>query len=279
MAERVNRLKVAMQHLKRIITALIATPLLIAIIWYGPRSVFLLVILVTVAVSLLEYYALARRTDLSLPVYFGILLGSLIVFSSYSFSFSYTLAVFFLVTALSLAYYLFTYEPNPRVIYSMGVFITGLVYVAFFLSHLVLIRHLAMGRIWILFLLAVVFAGDAGAYCVGALLGRHKLYPRVSPGKTIEGAIGGLAASIGAAHLMSIYFFPWITVRQVIFLALSLGITAQIGDLVESMFKRSAQVKDSGKLFPGHGGMLDRMDGVILAAPVLFYELVFFIRP
>lgn len=268
-----------MQHLKRIITALIATPLLIAIIWYGPRSVFLLVILVTVAISLLEYYALARRTDLSLPVYFGILLGSLLVLSSYSFSFPFILAVFFLVTALSLAYYLFTYEPNPKVIYSMGVFIAGLVYVAFFLSHLVLIRYLAMGRIWILFLLAVVFAGDAGAYCVGVLLGRHKLYPRVSPGKTIEGAIGGLAASVGAAHLMSIYFFPWITMRQVIFLALSLGVTAQIGDLVESMFKRSAQVKDSGKLFPGHGGMLDRIDGIILAAPVLFYELVFFIRP
>lgn len=268
-----------MQHLKRIITTLIATPLLIAIIWYGPRSVFLLVILATVAISLLEYYALAGKTDLSLPVYFGILLGSLIVLSSYNFSFPYILAVLFLVTALSLAYYLFNYEPHPKVIYSMGVFITGLVYVAFFLSHLVLIRHLAMGRIWILFLLAVVFAGDAGAYCVGVLLGRHKLYPRVSPGKTIEGAIGGLAASIGAAYLMSIYFFPWITVRQVIFLALSLGITAQIGDLVESMFKRSAQVKDSGKLFPGHGGMLDRIDGVILAAPVLFYELVFFIRP
>lgn len=268
-----------MEHFKRIVTALIVAPLLLAVIWYGSKSVFLLLVLVTVTIGLLEYYTLTKKIAPVLPVWLGILLGSLIVFSSYRFSFPCILAMLFLVIVLSLLYFLLNYKTYSNVFFSMGIFIIGLLYVAFFLSHLVLIRHLATGPIWILFLLAVVFAGDIGAYYVGSFLGRHKLYPCVSPGKTIEGAAGGLAAGIGAAYLMRIYFFPWLTIGQVIFLSLSLGVTAQIGDLVESMFKRAAQVKDSGKLLPGHGGLLDRIDGVILAAPVLFYELVFFIRP
>ncbi len=268
-----------MQHFKRIMTAVIAAPLISAVIWFGSKFVFLLLILITVVISLREYYALARKTDPLLPAGFGILLGTLIVFSSYKFSFPYMLAVLFIVLALSLLYFLFTYEAHSNVLHSVGTFTVGLLYVPFFLSHLVFLRHLAMGQVWVLFLLAVVFAGDTGAYFVGSFLGRHKLCPRVSPGKTKEGAIGGLVASIGAAYLMRNYFFPWLTAGQVIFLALSLGITAQIGDLVESMFKRAVGVKDSGNLLPGHGGLLDRIDGVILATPMLFYELVFFVRP
>lgn len=268
-----------MPNLKRIITALIGGPLLLLVVWYGSRFIFTLLILTAVVVSLLEYYALAKKTGLSLPVWLGMLFGGLIVASSYNFSFPYMLAVLFLVVALSLLYFMLHYEPQASVFASTGIFITGLLYLAFFLSHLVLIRRLATGRLWVLFLLAVVFAGDTASYYVGTFFGRHKLYPRVSPGKTIEGSVAGLVASAGAAYLMKMYFFPWLTMEQIIFLALSLGVAAQIGDLVESMFKRAAHVKDSGNLLPGHGGLLDRIDGVILAAPVLFYELLFFVRP
>jgi len=121
----------------------------------------------------------------------------------------------------------------------------------------------------ILLLLSVVWAGDTGAYFVGRALGRHKLYPAVSPKKTIEGALGGLAASMGAAVLIANLWMPELGPLHAALIGLVGGFAAQVGDLVESMIKRAAGVKDSGTLLPGHGGMLDRLDGVIFAFPVV----------
>jgi len=124
-------------------------------------------------------------------------------------------------------------------------------------------------RMGIILLLAVVWAGDTGAYFVGRAIGRHKLYPAVSPKKTIEGAIGGLAASVAVAVIITRVWLPRIGVEQAIAIGLLGGVAAQIGDLVESLIKRACGVKDSGRLLPGHGGMLDRVDGVIFAFPVI----------
>jgi len=124
-------------------------------------------------------------------------------------------------------------------------------------------------RMTIVMLLALVWAGDTGAYFVGRAIGRHKLYPTVSPKKTIEGAIGGLAASVGVAILITQVWLTRIDIPHAVLIGLLGGMAAQMGDLVESLIKRSCGVKDSGTLLPGHGGMLDRVDGVIFAFPVV----------
>lgn len=124
-------------------------------------------------------------------------------------------------------------------------------------------------RAWIVLLLALVWAGDTGAYFVGRAIGRHKLYPKVSPKKTIEGAVGGLVASVAAAVIVAWGWIPELDLVTAGLIGLLGGFSAQVGDLVESLLKRSAGVKDSGTLLPGHGGMLDRVDGVIFAFPVV----------
>ncbi|PKN53858.1 MAG: phosphatidate cytidylyltransferase [Deltaproteobacteria bacterium HGW-Deltaproteobacteria-14] len=124
-------------------------------------------------------------------------------------------------------------------------------------------------RMVIILLLAVVWAGDTGAYFVGRAIGRHKLYPLVSPKKTIEGAVGGLAASVGVAVLIAELWLPQLGAPHAVVIGLLGGTAAQLGDLAESLVKRACGVKDSGRLLPGHGGMLDRVDGVIFAFPVV----------
>jgi phosphatidate cytidylyltransferase len=114
----------------------------------------------------------------------------------------------------------------------------------------------------------VVFSGDSGAYFVGRSLGRTKLYELISPKKTREGSIGGLVASAGFAAGVQLLFIPEISLVTAIALGLGGGILGQLGDLVESMLKRACGVKDSGNLLPGHGGMLDRVDGLIFTLPL-----------
>jgi phosphatidate cytidylyltransferase len=124
----------------------------------------------------------------------------------------------------------------------------------------------------------IVFAGDTGAYYMGRTLGRHKLAPRISPGKTVEGAIGGLLGNAAAALMAHYWFFPELRLSHAIPLALGMGVLGILGDLCESMLKRGAQVKDAGHLIPGHGGLLDRLDSMLFNAPVLYYFYVFFMR-
>jgi phosphatidate cytidylyltransferase len=116
---------------------------------------------------------------------------------------------------------------------------------------------------------AIVWLGDTGAYFAGRSLGRHKLYELISPKKTVEGAVGGLLASVLGAWGMAAWIHPYLAPWKVITAAVLGGVVAQCGDLVESAFKRAYGVKDSGKLLPGHGGVLDRLDGFLFAAPVL----------
>lgn len=132
----------------------------------------------------------------------------------------------------------------------------------------------AFGPASLLSLMVIVFAGDTGAYFAGRSLGRHKLYPLVSPKKTIEGSVGGLLASIGGGALSAWLLVPQIPQTDALLLGAACGLTAQIGDLAESMFKRASGTKDSGNLLPGHGGMLDRLDGVLFAGPVFLAWLI-----
>ncbi len=131
------------------------------------------------------------------------------------------------------------------------------------------------GRAGLLGVLVMVFMGDTGAYFAGKAMGRHKLYPLISPKKTVEGGIGGLVASIGGGLIFATWLLPGTPLVQGAVLGAACGLFGQIGDFAESLFKRATGIKDSGALLPGHGGLLDRVDGVLFAAPVMYAYLMF----
>lgn len=147
----------------------------------------------------------------------------------------------------------------------------GILYVPLLLGHVLLLKGLANGVEWIFLLMIIVMAGDSVAYYVGSNFGRRKLYIIVSPNKSVEGALGGLAGSIIGAFIAKATFFPGLTVFDSLSTALLLGVLGQLGDLFESFLKRGFGTKDSGAIFPGHGGTLDRLDSILFAAPAAFY--------
>lgn len=152
-----------------------------------------------------------------------------------------------------------------------SVVIFGIVYIGWLGAHAVLLRDLTDGRDWVLLGLFAVFATDTAAYAVGRILGRHTMTPNISPRKTWEGGVGGFLGGFGAVLALNSLFGlgagPW----AIVGLALILPVVAELGDLAESALKRSMAVKDMGTLLPGHGGVIDRMDSLLFALPVLYY--------
>lgn len=151
----------------------------------------------------------------------------------------------------------------------------GFLYVPLLLAHLVLIRALPNGTSWLFLIMVIVMAGDSTAYYVGSSLGKNRLYPAVSPKKSIEGALGGLLGSVIGAVIAKFTFFPELAISDCVAAALLLGVLGQLGDLFESLIKRSCGVKDSGSIIPGHGGVLDRLDSILFAAPAAYYYACF----
>lgn len=147
--------------------------------------------------------------------------------------------------------------------------ILGFFYVGLLPAMAYRILDLPNGKIWFLTMLAIVFAGDTFAYLTGMMWGNKKILPKISPKKTVVGSLGGLAGSGVAGALAGFYFLPHVPVWGLILVSLLTGIVAQLGDLFESMLKRVANRKDSGTLMPGHGGVLDRLDGVLFGTPIL----------
>ena len=131
------------------------------------------------------------------------------------------------------------------------------------------------GPAYVFYIFGVVWLGDAAALICGRWFGRHKLAPRLSPGKTIEGAIGGLLGSLCGATLGGRWLLGHLTLTQCVAIGCLLAVVGQLGDLSESLLKRSSGVKDSGVLIPGHGGILDKVDGILFGAPVLYYYVLY----
>ncbi|HUG53741.1 MAG TPA: phosphatidate cytidylyltransferase [Vicinamibacteria bacterium] len=133
-----------------------------------------------------------------------------------------------------------------------------------------------LGGPWVvMLLLTTVMAADSAALFVGSAVGRHKLAPRISPGKTWEGFFGGLLGGVLGALAVRHFGLPWLPIGHAVVLSLLVGVAGTAGDLAESLLKRWAGVKDSGALFPGHGGMLDRLDSLLFGAPVVYYYLLY----
>jgi phosphatidate cytidylyltransferase len=151
----------------------------------------------------------------------------------------------------------------------------GLLYTGLLPSFIVLVHTLPdHGPRYIILLFTITFLGDTGAYAAGRLFGRHRLYARLSPKKTWEGALGGILASMGAAALAHAWYLPHLPLAQILPVGALVGALGQMGDLCESMLKRANSIKDSGKLLPGHGGLLDRIDALLFAAPTFYLYLL-----
>jgi phosphatidate cytidylyltransferase len=167
-------------------------------------------------------------------------------------------------------------RPREAALAEAGVIVLGLAYVALLLSHVALLRAGPDGVRWVFFLLLVTWAGDASAYFVGRRFGRTRL-TEVSPGKTVEGTVGGLVTSVLAAYA-GWGFVRGLSAWDPLWIGLLMGAMGVLGDLVESLFKRGAGVKDSSRLIPAHGGILDKVDSFLFTAPALFYYLTAFVR-
>lgn len=159
----------------------------------------------------------------------------------------------------------------------------GVVYIGWFGSHIELLRELprawklpyALGASFALLPFFIAWTCDTAAYAVGLAFGRTRLMPEVSPHKSVEGAVAGLLAAVGAAFVARAWFAPYLSAVDAVALGVLVGVLGQLGDLVESLLKRDAAAKDTSRLIPGHGGVLDRFDSVLFAAPVTAYYLLF----
>jgi phosphatidate cytidylyltransferase len=268
--------------MKRILTALVAVPILVYIIRSPNPIYFDLTVGLSTILALEEYFSLAHQTSFQVYRVWGhlfsltMLLGFFLNPNNQSMGFLLLglAAVLFLVLGLRKS------DQLNQVLLKAAASLLGLAYIPATLGLLIVIRSQvetrSQGGNWILFLLAVVWFGDTGAYYTGRALGKRKLAPAISPKKTIEGSLGGLAASIVAAIMTKKFLLPQLPLTHLLLLAGILGVISQIGDLAESALKRGAGVKDSSNVLPGHGGMLDRLDGLIFATPTLYCYTKFF---
>jgi phosphatidate cytidylyltransferase len=185
------------------------------------------------------------------------------------------LTVYFLAFALL---FLFRIRDIATAAQEIAYAALGFLYIPLLLMHLVMLRQQAYGVQWLLVIMLIVMTNDSAAYYTGCAFGKNRLYPLVSPKKSIEGALGGLAGSIGGTLLAKFTFFPQLTLRDALLTAVFIGMLGQTGDLFESLLKRSFGVKDSGNSIPGHGGVLDRLDSIIFAAPATYYYAIYFFK-
>jgi phosphatidate cytidylyltransferase len=260
---------------KRVISGLLFLPIFYLVAWELPPVYFMALVLAAAVVGQYEFYRIAQAQGshpLRLP---GIAVGALMVLEFYH-PLVPALGTFLPVAASAFVIMiarLFSARPVNGAIEDVASTFLGVFYVAMLFAYQVAVRTGEDGKQWLVFLYFIIWASDIGAYSIGIPFGKHRLYAKVSPKKSIEGLLGALVASAAMALLCRAWFMPAIGAGEAIAVALMLAIVGTVGDLVESLFKRSAGVKDSGTLIPGHGGILDRMDSMLFAAPVLYYYL------
>lgn len=260
---------------KRVITSLCAIPLLIILIWFDkPLPWFTLFIALWGALAAFEFYRMVAGSKAPPLTYFGIIWTLLFILSPH-FDYGF-LPLLLFASAVILSPILLMLRPRKESFFASWVWtMAGILYVGWLLSYLVALR-LEVGRSWVFLAIFTTFGSDMAAFFVGRALGRHRLAPLISPGKTWEGAVAGVFGAIIASLIVVAVFSMPLSFGQAILLGLLVSIFGQIGDLLESLFKRRMGVKESGKLLPGHGGLLDRMDSVVFAGIVvyLFYIIV-----
>jgi phosphatidate cytidylyltransferase len=273
----------------RILTAVVLIPTVVALVWWGPAPLLAAVAAIVALLALHEFFTLGERVGMRAFRNWTMLCAAGLFYAQYAAGLvemrtlsggallirdatrgavsSELVLLIFLFGSVSIG--LATRRPLQDVLPAIAISSAGLLFVALPFSYLVRVNEIErIGRQLVLFTLCLIWAGDMLAYFVGRSLGRLPMAPALSPKKTWEGAIANLLASL----LVAVLFARWMQadIASLLVLAALANIAGQMGDLIESAYKRGAVVKDSGALLPGHGGMLDRVDSLILAAPVVW---------
>ena len=253
----------------RLLTAAIALPVLFFLICCAPAWAFAGAIFALTCIGLYEFFSLSRALSV-LPVTVGVGWGGCVAAAMLVWPVTTVSAVLVGGFCIIFGFALREMEPDKGLV-SVSLALLGVVYIGFLFPHLVWVRQLADGAEWVFFILLIAMMGDSGGYAVGRMWGRHKLIAHISPGKTIEGSGGAIVGNLLAAGIASVWLFPDRAVLELVGLAVILGLLAQVGDLCESALKRACRAKDSGQIFPGHGGVLDRADSLLFPAAFIYY--------
>ena len=275
----------------RILTAAVALPILIAAIilplwWREAVWVFVAIAGLALAAGLFEFYSLTKKLELKADAGVGYL-GAAVLFTAFALDapakapdLVLMAVVVFLIVLLITQTFRFT-KDFSKMLTGVGVTALGVMYVAFLGGFLVATRvgfenTSGLSTHLLAYFFLVIFASDIGAYFAGRAFGKHKLAPTISPGKTVEGLIGGLIAAAAASALATFWFFPILPFQFSIPLAIVLAAVGVLGDLTESAMKRGSGSKDAASILPGHGGFLDRLDSLLFGAPILYYFARFY---
>lgn len=275
--------------LRRVLAALVFLPFLVFVSRQG-GWVFLIFVNATMVLALWEFYQLMERKGVNPSKRLGVAAALVLSTITWWWGPSHQSLGLFLATFMIAIALRELFRPQMAFpIYDIATTTFGVFYVGWLMLHLLLLRELprefglpdAAGSAFLLYAFLLAWACDTGAYFIGLSLGRRRLAPTVSPNKSVEGAIGGFLAAVGAAFLGHAWFVrdavgvPYLTGGQTAALGVLVGIAAQLGDLVESLLKRDARIKDSSDMIPGHGGVLDRFDSLLFSGPVVYYFLTF----
>lgn len=267
-----------LSHAKRWITALIAVPLLFWIIAWGGTAAFAVLIMAASLVGMFEYNRMAFGGGVSVEKIVTTAAALLFPLAAWGGDRGLLLALAALSVITVFVLNLLQTKKGRLEMNGPARAVLGIMYVPLLLSHLILIRALPAGELWVFYVLVVAFAGDVAAYYVGRSLGKRKLLVEVSPGKTVAGTVALIVGSTVGSIVFMGYFFPSASFWHAALLGLTGGVIGQLGDLTESALKREAGIKDSGALLPGHGGILDRLDCLLFIAPFVFYYKEFIIK-
>lgn len=261
----------------RILTGVIGAPIVLYAVWAG-RLVWLALVGLTIGLGLFEFYRMMRAKGLRPYRLLGVTSGMLLIWSRSPVLAADTNMLFALILLALMTAELFRRDTRYAV-YHLATTLFGVVYVGWLGAHLVLLRELPHsihrpyqdGWIYVLFALVVTWTTDTAAYFVGSRWGRRPLAPRISPKKSVEGGIGGLVFGTLAGGVVASLRPDILSLPAGLGVAAAASLAGQAGDLVESLIKRDVHIKDSSQTLPGHGGILDRLDAVLFAIPMVYY--------
>lgn len=252
----------------RLITAFIAMPALYFYIMHLSAGWLAVLVAIISAWSQIEFYSMYKvRSPFA---HIGITIGLIIIAGMFYYGDVTTLLIISVLAVMTTR--LFGIKDPASSLSDVAPVLTGIIYVPLLMGMMIPLR--LAGPEWIIYLMTTIWGADAFAYFIGKGIGKRKLYPSMSPNKTVAGAVGSFIGGMTGAVVIKTLLIPTLSARDALITGAVVGGVTIVGDLVESMFKRDAGVKDSGSLIPGHGGMLDKIDGALFAAPALYWVLL-----